>query len=89
MPVITVRLPIDDRPWPDWTPRFGDRLLNVFAGETNPTRIGIFVRVKRVRGRMNAGTWWELTDGQGKFWDADPRALDPAPPAEGGGSEGS
>lgn len=71
------RLPIDDRPKPDWTPTFGDQLLNIFAGESNPHRIGIFVRVRRIpRGRVNAGTWWQMTDGKGRFWDTDPRAME-------------
>jgi hypothetical protein len=58
-------------------PKFGDRMFNRWAGERNPQRRGIFVREVRVRrGRLNAGVWWELTDGEGKFWQVDPEALE-------------
>lgn len=54
------------------------------AGESNPTRIGMFVRVIRREGRvMNPGTWWECTDGRGEFWQIRPETsivLDTPPP---------
>ncbi len=53
-------------------PRFGARVTNLIAGETNPTRVGYFVRAGRNTGRMNHGPWWECTDGRGKFWRLDP-----------------
>jgi len=61
-------------------PSFGDRLRNTMAGESNPTRDGYFVRVVYVpRGRMNAGTWYECTDGNGRFWQSNPETLVPLP----------
>lgn len=54
--------------------KFGDRIRNGWAGETNPLREGMFVRKRR------DGAEWEveMTDGKGKFWtlclpDADHR----------------
>ena len=41
--------------------KFGDIIENGWAGEKNPTKIGIFVRHKR--------RTIELTDGKGKFWE--------------------
>lgn len=54
-------------------PQFGDWLENVMAGDGNPHKRGRFVRVVRVpRGRINAGLWWEITDGRGDFWQSNP-----------------
>jgi len=50
-------------------PRFGDLVENGWASEENPTRRGFFVREGKRTGRMNAGTYWEITDGKGKFWE--------------------
>lgn len=56
-------------------PQFGDWLENVMAGDGNPHKRGRFVRVVRVpRGRMNAGLWWEMTDGRGDFWQSNPES---------------
>ena len=49
-------------------PKFGEMLRGVWAGEGNPHRDGMFVRTVRKTGRMNPGTWHELTDGKGAFW---------------------
>ena len=54
------------------TPRFGQKVTNSVASESNPHRTGTFVRVVHVTGRMNRGTWWELTDERGVFWQAKP-----------------
>ena len=53
----------------EWTPKFGERVVNVYASPENPRKVGLFVRSGRTpHGRMNAGPWWELTDGHGDFW---------------------
>lgn len=51
------------------TPKFGDKMRNPWASEQNPTRDGYFVRKKHVTGNFNAGLWYEMTDGDGKFWE--------------------
>lgn len=53
----------------DMKPRFGDIIENGWASEDNPTRRGFFVREGRRTGRMNAGRYFEATDGAGKFWE--------------------
>lgn len=55
-----------------WKPKFGERVENPVAGPANPRRIGMFVRTVRRSGRLNPGTWWQLTDGQGDFWLSNP-----------------
>jgi hypothetical protein len=56
-----------------WTPKFGERVVNVYASPENPRKVGLFVRSGRTpHGRMNAGPWWELTDGHGDFWRTSP-----------------
>jgi hypothetical protein len=42
--------------------QFGDVLLNHWASEKNPQRIGIFVRELK--------NTYLLTDGKGKFWES-------------------
>lgn len=56
-------------------PRFGARIVNPWASDDNPTRIGIFVRQFVRTGRMNPGTIWEFTDGKGKFWEINRRSF--------------
>lgn len=56
-------------PAPTPRPRFGDIIENGWASEDNPTRAGFFVREGRRTGRMNAGRYYEVTDGAGKFWE--------------------
>lgn len=41
--------------------KFGDIVVNGWASENNPHRIGIFVR--------NKGKTIQLTDGKGHFWE--------------------
>jgi hypothetical protein len=55
-------------------PKFGDLMCNLWAGDTNPNKFGMFVRQRRVTGRMNPGLWFELTDGSGKFWETNGEA---------------
>lgn len=54
-------------------PRYGDLMLMESAGKENPRRFGLFVKiVHRARGRINSGTWYQVTDGKGDFWLTDP-----------------
>lgn len=54
----------------DWAvaPKFGEWLRGIYASERNPLRDGMYVRTIRRTGRCNPGTFYELTDGNGKFW---------------------
>lgn len=52
--------------------KFGDRVENGWASESNPTRVGYFVREFTRSGRLNPGLTWEITDGNGKFWELKP-----------------
>ncbi len=56
----------------DLKAKFGDVVENGWASENNPTRVGFFVRAGKRTGRMNAGKFWEITDGKGKFWELMP-----------------
>lgn len=56
-------------------PEFGDGAVNPWASTDNPTRMGIFVREFRRTGRLNPGTIWEFTDGNGKFWEINKKAF--------------
>lgn len=66
-------------------PKFGERFVNTMAGESNPRRNCTFVRVVRRRGRLNPGTWWEMTDERGDFWLGNPDNLVPAQEQSTGG----
>jgi hypothetical protein len=54
----------------DWAvaPKFGEWLRGIYASERNPLRDGMYVRTIRRSGRCNPGTFYELTDGNGEFW---------------------
>jgi len=53
--------------------KFGDLVENGWASEENPTRVGYFVReFTPPRRQMNPGLTWEITDGNGKFWELKP-----------------
>jgi len=56
-------------------PRFGDPVMGIWASPDNPQRIGMFVRKGRRTGRMNAGPYWEVTDGEGHFWEYPTRSV--------------
>ncbi len=57
------RLQIDGR-----LPRFGDLIAN-----RKGDLVGFFVRGLRIMpGRPDAGPWFQVTDGRGTFWNADP-----------------
>ena len=49
-------------------PKFGDWLRGIYASERNPTRDGMYVRTIRRTGKLNPGKFYELTDGNGLFW---------------------
>jgi hypothetical protein len=51
------------------TPRFGDRMRGIYASESNPQRDGFYVETIRRRGRLNKGSSYRLTDGNGRFWE--------------------
>lgn len=74
------------------SPVFGDRMRNLWAGEKNPQRDAIYVRTIRRTGRCNPGTWLQMTDGKGGFWEQDSRGtvfIDHIEDsATGGGGEG-
>lgn len=62
-----------------WTPKFGERIESIYASVHNPQRVGLFVKAGHTpHGRMNAGRWWELTDGKGDFWRVTPENCRPA-----------
>jgi hypothetical protein len=50
------------------TYRFGDIVVNHSAGDGNPHKQGIVVRVRHRSGRLNPGRYVECTDGKGAFW---------------------
>lgn len=54
----------DSRP-----PVFGEQIMGVWAGESNPQRVGKYVETRRRTGRLNPGVWYRLTDGRGSFWE--------------------
>lgn len=60
---------MSDKP-SDWAvaPKFGEWLRGIYASERNPLRDGMYVRTIRRTGRCNPGTYYELTDGKGNFW---------------------
>ena len=57
--------------------KFGDPVTNTLAGDGNPTKHGFFVREYRRTGRLNPGSFIEVTDGKGKFWDVNAAAIVP------------
>lgn len=59
-------------------PSFGEWFTNTVASEKNPLRDGMYVKTITIpsgQRRMNPGTWWELTDGKGRFWRSNPEWL--------------
>ena len=49
-------------------PKFGEWLRGIYASESNPHRDGMYVRTIRRTGKFNPGKFYELTDGNGLFW---------------------
>lgn len=49
-------------------PVFGEKIMGIWAGESNPQRWGRYVETIRRTGRLNPGVWYRLTDGHGSFW---------------------
>jgi hypothetical protein len=58
----------------DLKPAFLDLVENGWASDTNPTRVGIFIRRLKRTGRLNPGWTLVLTDGEGKFWEVSARS---------------
>lgn len=50
---------------------FGDKVQNIYASNDNPHKNGIFVKQFRRTGKSNPGIISEVTDGRGKFWEAE------------------
>ena len=50
-------------------PKFGARILNNAAGESNPRRVGYYVETIRSRHKYDHGTYLRLTDKHGDFWE--------------------
>ena len=67
-------------------PKFGEWLRGIYASESNPQRDGMYVRTIRRTGRMNPGTFYEMTDGNGRFWQYPAQSVErvaaPQPPTE-------
>lgn len=51
------------------SPKFGDRMRGIHASESNPIRDGFYIKTVRRTGSMNKGTFYQLTNGKGKFWE--------------------
>lgn len=50
-------------------PQFGEWYESELCSKDNPHRQGMFVRAGyRGKNQMNAGHYWEFTDGKGDFW---------------------
>lgn len=75
---------LSERPFPDWTPRFGERLVNVCVTEDSPLRVATFVRVTTDQKRRV----WMMTDERGFFWNMDPRAMERPETVGGAGHRG-
>jgi hypothetical protein len=61
-------------------PVFGvSRFRGVYASEDNPIRDGIYVETIRRRGKLDAGTFYRLTDGRGRFWEFPVALVAPLP----------
>ena len=50
-------------------PKFGEWMRGIYASKNNPIRDGMYVRTIRRQGRLNKGVPYQLTDGEGKFWE--------------------
>lgn len=61
---------------------YGDPVTNVCAGESNPHRLGVFVKMKTYSRKSRYGfTHTErfvvCTDGKGNFWETSPEVVFP------------
>lgn len=60
----------------DFTPRFGDKLRGIWAGEQNPQRDGFYVETTRHRSsRYHTSRYYRCTDGKGNFWEYPPDSV--------------
>ena len=53
----------------EFKPVFGDVLRGIWASTINPQRDGYYVKTVRNTGRVNRGTFYQLTDGKGRTWE--------------------
>lgn len=62
---------------------FGDPVRLLSASPDNPRRDCFFVRCEKRLGKLNAGRYFQLTDGKGDFWTTQPSNVGqrPAPKA--------
>jgi hypothetical protein len=49
-------------------PTFGEPMRGIWASVTNPIRDGYYVETIRRTGRLNPGTFYRMTDRNGKLW---------------------
>lgn len=75
---------LSERPFPGWTPYFGERLVTVFVAVEDPVRFVTFVRVYRSGCKLQ----WEVTDECGSFWLVNPRAMERPATVGGAGHRG-
>ena len=50
-------------------PRFSDVIKGIHASDSNPQQYGYYVETIKRTGRMNNGSFYRCTDGNGKFWE--------------------
>jgi len=55
-------------------PKFGDLILNKFAGVRNPQRIGVYVETITRRCGLQVDINLRMTDTHGEFWEHDARS---------------
>jgi len=51
--------------------KFGQHVDNTAASNCNPIKYGLFVRIITRKGFINPGTYVQMTDGKGSFWEID------------------
>lgn len=62
-------------------PYFGESLVNQSASTNNPRRVAFYVRTVCRSGRLNPGTFYEMTNKEGEFWLVDKGSFDTCPAA--------
>lgn len=65
-------------------PKFGEWLRGIYASESNPHRDGMYVRTIHRTGKLNPGIHYEVTDGNGTFWQYPAQSVErlATPPAD-------
>lgn len=54
-------------------PKFAEWMRGIYASPGNPQRDGMYVRTIFRTSRVNKGFWYELTDGNGNFYQYRPQ----------------